>query len=122
MQPVNVNLVGTDWEFLRNQKEHLLILRDQEGDESGLTTGLIHFLDCIQDQAAETVGGDTVFGPENDKDVVEIVINGGAIQDISMPDNVRVVVKDYDVPFDLSLDIRKDSEGDSYQYMEFTNV
>jgi len=126
MTQVNVDLAGTDWEALRAQKLTLLRAREMRVSElhpkeiEGIS-GLIHFLDMVQDQAAETLGANTVFGVPPDKEVVEIVVHGGAVQDISMPDNIIVVIKEYDVPDDWEGDIRKDDSGSSYQYLEFEN-
>jgi hypothetical protein len=54
---------------------------------------------------------------------VEVVISGGAVQDVICPRDVRVIVRDYDVEgvdeSNTSWDIRRDSEGDLYQRMEF---
>jgi len=71
MQPVNVNLSNIDWELLRNQKEELVRIRQMRIDELHLPatqdelnnlSGIIHLLDSLQDQAAKTLGGNTVFG------------------------------------------------------------
>ena len=53
---------------------------------------------------------------------VEIIIKGGAVQDVQMPPGIRVVIRDYDVEGtdqESGFDIRQDSEGDSYQRREF---
>jgi len=53
---------------------------------------------------------------------VEVVISGGAVQSVTVPEGVKVVVKDYDVEADdwAGKDIVKDADGDHYQLMEFT--
>jgi hypothetical protein len=53
---------------------------------------------------------------------VEITISGGAVQHVEFPRGFRVIIRDYDVEgsdVDSGFDIRKDSEGDHYQHMEF---
>lgn len=52
---------------------------------------------------------------------VEIIIAGGAVQSVTLPEGVRVVIKDYDVEGDDwdGKDVLKDEDGDCYQLMEF---
>ena len=54
---------------------------------------------------------------------VEIIISGGAVQDVVCPRGVLVVVLDYDVEGvdegNTLWDIRRDAENDLYQRMEF---
>jgi len=54
---------------------------------------------------------------------VEIIISGGAVQDVVCPRGVEVIIRDYDVEgvdeSNTSWDIRRDTEGDLYQRMEF---
>jgi len=54
---------------------------------------------------------------------VEVIISGGAVQDVVCPRGVQVIIRDYDVEgvdeSSTSWDIRRDSEGYLYQRMEF---
>jgi len=54
---------------------------------------------------------------------VEVVISGGAVQGVQVPKGIRAIIRDYDVEgvdeSNTSWDIRRDSEGDLYQRMEF---
>jgi len=54
---------------------------------------------------------------------VEVIISGGAVQDVVCPRGVLVVVLDYDVEGvdegNTLWDIRRDAENDLYQRMEF---
>jgi len=54
---------------------------------------------------------------------VEIIISGGAVQDVVCPQGVQVIIRDYDVEgvheSNTSWDIRRDGEGYLYQRMEF---
>ena len=56
---------------------------------------------------------------------VEIIISGGAVQGVQVPEGVLVIVRDYDVEgvdeSNTSWDIRRDSENYLYQRMEFRN-
>ena len=57
-------------------------------------------------------------------ETVEIIIMGGAVQDVVLPRGVRVIIKDYDIDSedeDSGFDIRRDKENDCYQHMEFVN-
>jgi len=60
---VNIKLDNVSWGILREQKELLVSLQG-----SGTVTqnlhyiGLVNFLDEIQDQAAEQLGAEAVFG------------------------------------------------------------
>ena len=53
----------------------------------------------------------------------EIIISGGAVQDVVCPQGVQVIIRDYDVEgvdeSNTSWDIRRDSENYLYQRMEF---
>ena len=67
MRPVTVDLSNVDWALLRKQKQALLetIRSIEKNDDSGKTKplcGLVHLLDPVQDQAAETLGESVVFG------------------------------------------------------------
>ena len=57
---VIVDLTNTDWKLLEEQKENLIVLI--ENHHMGELNGLVHFLDNIQDQAAQQLGEETVFG------------------------------------------------------------
>ena len=54
---------------------------------------------------------------------VEVIISGGAVQDVVCPRGVQVIIRDYDVEgvdeSSTSWDIRRDSENYLYQRMEF---
>ena len=54
---------------------------------------------------------------------VEVIISGGAVQDVVCPRGVEVIIRDYDVEgvdeSNTSWDIRRDSEDYLYQRMEF---
>lgn len=54
---------------------------------------------------------------------VEVIISGGAVQDVVCPKGVQVIIRDYDVEgvdeSNTSWDIRRDAENDLYQRMEF---
>jgi hypothetical protein len=54
---------------------------------------------------------------------VEVIISGGAVQDVVCPCGVCVIIRDYDVEgvdeTNTSWDIRRDAENDLYQRMEF---
>jgi len=54
---------------------------------------------------------------------VEVIISGGAVQDVQVPKGVRAIIRDYDVEgvdeTNTSWDIRRDSEDYLYQRMEF---
>ena len=56
---------------------------------------------------------------------VEVIISGGAVQDVVCPQGVQVIIRDYDVEGvdegNISWDIRRDSENYLYQRMEFRN-
>ena len=53
---------------------------------------------------------------------VDIIILGGAVQDVQCPPGVRVIIRDYDVDEAdwENFDIRRDGDG-AYQHMEFGN-
>jgi hypothetical protein len=50
-----------DWQQLRMQKETVLKLANKETTESEHLTGILHFIDTIQDDAAKTLGDEIVF-------------------------------------------------------------
>lgn len=61
------DLCGVDWKMLRRQKESLLRVIDIANVQVGKKCredmqGILHLLDCIQDQAAEHIGERAVFG------------------------------------------------------------
>jgi len=65
---MNINLIDVDWALLREQKEWLL---DEATEVIGhaanpLAQGLLNFLDFIQDQAADALGDQIVFGESED--------------------------------------------------------
>jgi len=67
MQRITVDLGNVDWSLLRKQKLTLLKTaqrRTKTGatEAAGHLRGLVHLLDNIQDQAAETLGEEVVFG------------------------------------------------------------
>jgi hypothetical protein len=71
MKTVNVDLTKTDWALLRKQKQNLLDLdfvrangKKPRVKETDLLDGLLNFIDCIQDEAAEQIGEETVFGKD----------------------------------------------------------
>lgn len=64
-----------DWALLREQKEYMVtilsyspkLLEDEfSQSELELYEGLVSFLDYIQDQAAEVIGAENVFGKMSD--------------------------------------------------------
>jgi hypothetical protein len=62
---VNVELKHMDWEMLSGQKLIILELISRSNDltkaEDDTLNGIIHFLDEVQDQAAEQIPHDDVF-------------------------------------------------------------
>lgn len=77
MPYVTVDLSNVDWTLLREQKQSLLrvletitktVTPEEARAKTGATEttdhlrGLVHLLDHIQDQAAETLGEKVVFG------------------------------------------------------------
>jgi hypothetical protein len=67
MPYVTVDLSNVDWGLLRKQKLFLLKavkIRAKAGasESAEHLRGLVHLLDHIQDQAAETLGEEAVFG------------------------------------------------------------
>ena len=67
MQRVTVDLSHVDWSLLRKQKLTLFrtaMRRTKTGapETADHLRGLVHLLDHIQDQAAETLGEEVVFG------------------------------------------------------------
>ena len=77
MHTVTIDFSNVDWKLLRSQK--LILLAHMDGVQvTGVATtdspivralqGIIYLLDDIQDQAAEIIGEETVFGkPEIEK-------------------------------------------------------
>jgi len=64
-----IDLSNVDWNLLRIQKQSLTnVISTRTGSDSNETTealsGLLHLLDHIQDQAAEILGEETVFGKD----------------------------------------------------------
>jgi hypothetical protein len=67
MQHVTIDLSNVDWSLLRKQKLTLLKTAQRrakmgESEPAEHLRGLVHLLDHIQDQAAETLGEEAVFG------------------------------------------------------------
>ena len=67
MPCVTVDLSNVDWGLLRKQKLSLLKavrIKAKTGATEAVEhlRGLVHLLDHIQDQAAETLGEEVVFG------------------------------------------------------------
>ena len=65
--------LNLDWDLLRDQKECLLNVidrladrkaTDMEKEEANCLNGIIHMVDDIQDQAAEIIGEEAVFGKD----------------------------------------------------------
>ena len=70
MHHVTIDLSNVDWTLLRKQK--LILLKTiQSITKPGLSGraeflhGIMHLLDHIQDQAAETLGEEAVFGKKH---------------------------------------------------------
>lgn len=61
---VTVTIKNVDWELLREQKESLFqeLLKMRPGKRRDSLDGIVHFLDHVQDQVAEVIGKDQVFG------------------------------------------------------------
>ena len=68
--PVTVGLDNVDWEQLRDQKAHLTFLSSHSSPVPGKEhlEGILSLLDNLQDQAAEILGEDAVFGDLGDDD------------------------------------------------------
>ena len=65
MKQIMINIGNVDFQLLQEQKLWLLhvmdlLAEDNKPIEAG--DGLVNFLDYIQDQAAEQIGEDAVFG------------------------------------------------------------
>ena len=56
-----VDVTGTNWKLLRKQKIFLLSLDSEEKGDTDSINGLVHFIDHIQDSAAEQLGEVKVF-------------------------------------------------------------
>lgn len=54
-------------------------------------------------------------------ETVEVIISGGAVQSVTVPEGTKLVIKDYDVEKDDwdRNNVLKDENGDCYQLMEF---
>ena len=67
-------LKNTDWKMFANQKDdlnHLIHLEDYspvvlESSRRESLEGILHFLDAIQDAAADWLGHDVVYGKKNE--------------------------------------------------------
>jgi len=124
MSKVMINLAGMDWSALSDQKKTLnrtrtMQINELHPQEMERLSGLIHLLDNLQYQAAKTLGKKAVFGTPEEKRIIGIIMKDGAIQDVEMPDDVVVIVKDYDVPEDWEGPVEKDDEGDTYQRFSY---
>jgi len=64
---VTIDLSNVDWELLREQKEWLISTNSFIRYKTELGDGLLHLLDDIQDQAAEVLGEEAVFGRDNNE-------------------------------------------------------
>ena len=67
MQHVTIDLSNVDWSLLRKQKLTLLKTAQRRAKTGASEAaehlrGLVHLLDHIQDQAAEILGEEAVFG------------------------------------------------------------
>jgi hypothetical protein len=63
---VTVKLDKMDWKMLREQKAQLVTAADTHLGE--FAWGLVALLDELQDQAAEQIGKQAVFGDREDND------------------------------------------------------
>ena len=65
---VMIDLSKVDWNMLKKQKDILVFIRNDYEDVDyprwDILNGVIHFLDNIQDQVAEQIGEEKVFGKE----------------------------------------------------------
>jgi len=50
----------------------------------------------------------------------EVIIEQGAVTSVTLPDGIKLIIKDYDVQDEDRFDVHRDEEGDYYQLMEFT--
>lgn len=67
MKSVRVEVGGVDWTELRVQKRELSeIIKRRRKPWPDLLEGLLNLLDSIQDQAAEQLGKDVVFGRQHE--------------------------------------------------------
>ena len=69
MIQITVDVSNVDWAMLGKQKETLLaaipiIKKNHPRLDSEDLRGLIHLIDSLQDQAAEIIGKEIVFGEE----------------------------------------------------------
>lgn len=77
---VSKAIKGIDWKILRKQKLHLLEILNN--DESNITAeqhmsieGIVCLIDSIQDESAEELSEETVFGridEEDDKNQIDL--------------------------------------------------
>ena len=114
----SVKLENVDWTELRDQKIELLrtIGPMHDCEQKAALQGILHFLDHVQNQAAEVLGEKIVFPPQ-----LEVLISRGAIYPISLPEGMDMIVRDYDIQDDgEDFDIRKDEVGNSYQHIELS--
>lgn len=66
---MDISLDNVDWALLREQKCTLINeITINENSEMVCTAnhlnGILHFIDHVQDQAAEVIGAETVFGSQ----------------------------------------------------------
>lgn len=61
MTKVMVDVSKVNWDLLRAQKRMLLDL-----DDNAHADGLVNFIDDIQEQAANLLGEEVVFGPNSE--------------------------------------------------------
>ncbi len=69
---IMIDLSKVDWKLLREQKYALIdllesIIKRSANKNRDVTGGIINLLDDIQDQAAEQIGEEKVFGKEINK-------------------------------------------------------
>jgi len=64
MNELNINMSNTDWKALREQKQDLIqtIADTHSKAQADSLTGILHFIDHIQDEAEGELGEDVVFG------------------------------------------------------------
>jgi hypothetical protein len=48
-----------------------------------------------------------------------ITIQGGCVQDVEKPDDIEVIIKDYDIQDEEGPNIKQDDDGDFYQEIVF---
>jgi len=65
MKSIMIEVGGTDWKLLREQKLKLISMRlsiRPPNDTVDVLDGIVNLIDNIQDQAAEQIGENKVFG------------------------------------------------------------